>query len=364
MTTIDERPMTSLHSKSKVWAPRVLALGVMLAGAPASALPGDLATKYQVDDENPVKSVPSPEQRDADPIEFGYFIQDLIARAEGAFQKKEWERSVKYYEALARTIPDAAVSYSRLCVGYAELGKVEIAAANCGRAVQLSGAKVLDHLRFVGLTLKKPTFTAKDAEDAEASLAHLRAHVASKAPPKVLRADSSAAPSVSTERSKEEIKREFLALRERRALEDLGAREPEPKNDGALATEVEVFACKVGIRLRDAARLDRCLAALKEQKTNPALLLPFEWASALIRKDELQATALIERAKSHGLPASAIQAMQAEQENTFAPAGILGLFKRAPMVPVLSLVGLLAVAGIGWFGVKRWKRRTGSAASV
>jgi hypothetical protein len=342
---------------SSFWLGTSLGLSVALSSAPAFALPGDLATNYRVDDENPIRSIPTPEQRDADPIEFGYFIQDLIARAEGAFEKKEWERSVKYYEALARAIPEAAVSYSRLCVGYAELGKVEVAAANCGRAVQLSGAKVLDHLRFVGLTLQKPVFTVKDAEDAEASLAHLRAHVASKAPPKVLRADAGATPSASGARSKEDIKRDFLALRERRALEDLGAREPEPKNDAALATEVEVFACKVGIRLRDAARLERCLAALEEQKTNPALRLPFEWASALIRKDEARAAALLDRAKSHGLPASAIQAMQTEQESAFASAGIRGVFRRSPMIPVLSLLGLLAVAGIGWFGVRRYRRR-------
>jgi hypothetical protein len=332
----------------------------MLSTGHAFALPGDLATRYTVDDEKPIESIPTPEQRDADPLEFGYFIQDLIARAEGAFEKKEWERSVRYYEALARTIPEAAVSYSRLCVGYAELGKVEIAAANCGRAVQLSGAKVLDHLRFVGLTLKKPAFTIKDASDVEASLAHLRAHVASKAPPKVLRAEAPAAPSTSAERSKEDIKRDFLALRERRALADLGAREAEPKNDGALATEIEVFACKIGIRLRDAARLDRCLGALREQKANEALLLPFEWAVALIRKDQVRAAALMERAKSRGLPPSAIRAMQVEQENTFAVGGIRGFFERSPLLPIVSLAGLLSVAGIGWFGLRRWKRRAAS----
>jgi hypothetical protein len=333
----------------------------MLSAAPAFALPGDLATNYQVNDEDPIKSIPTPEQRDANPLEFGYFLQDLIARAEGAFEKKDWARSVKYYEALARTSPEAAISFSRLCVGYAELGKVEIAAGNCGRAIQLGGARVIDHLRFAGLTLAKPAFGPKDAEDVEASLAHVRAHIVQTAPPKVLR--PATAPSASGERTKEEIKRDFLALQDKR-LAALGSKDVEPPNNASLATEVEVFACKVGIRLRDTVRLDRCLAALREQKANEALLLPFEWANALIRKDKPRATALIERARSLGLPANTIEAMQTEQANTLAPAGILGFFKRSPIVPVLSLLGLLSVAGVGWFGLRRWKRRTSPVVQV
>jgi hypothetical protein len=357
----DEKMRIGSTRPTPARAARAFMIAVTLSTAPAFGLPGDLATSYQVNDDDPIKSIPTPEQRDANPLEFGYFLQDLIARAEGAFEKKDWARSVKYYEALARTSPDAAISFSRLCVGYAELGRIEIAAGNCGRAIERGGARVIDHLRFAGLTLAKPVFGTKDAEDVEASLAHVRAHIAQAAQTASAKVPSPApAPSASGARSKEDIKRDFLARQEAR-LAALGKKEADPPRTADLATEVEVFACKVGIRLRDAARLDRCLVALREQKAKEALLLPFEWANALLRKDQARAVALLARAKSLGLPASTLEAMQAEQKNALAPAGILGVFTRSPIVPVLLFLGLSSVAAVGWFGLRRWKRRESPA---
>src|SRR5688500_2775159 len=110
----------------------LIALLVGLSAASAiAAMPGDIGGKFKVNDDDPTKGIPSIEERNSAPIEFAHFLQDLTARAEPAFREKKWDRAVKYYEAIARTVPDRAFPYSRLCSSYAELGKIEIAAPNC-----------------------------------------------------------------------------------------------------------------------------------------------------------------------------------------------------------------------------------------
>jgi hypothetical protein len=343
------------------------ALVVLAVSSRAGAAPGDLATDFRVNDENPVTSIPSLEQRTKNPLEFGYFIQDLVARAEGAFEKKDWARSVKYYEALAQAVPDRAISFRRLCSGYAELGNVDIAAANCGRALSLPGARVIDHFEFLNLSLRRATLTPKEIGELEASIAHVRAHIAANPqkpvePPKPAPYDSAvlAAPP-SPERTKH-IKEAFMKRHEARVLAELeGKAQKKQQKSISLALEIEVVACKLAVRLRQEPKLTACVDALRTLKADERLIMPFEWARALVVSDAKRASALLDKAKALGLPEASVRAMREEQARAFAGTGFVGFTKRWGIAVV---VGLAVGAGALVFfrALKRRKLATATAA--
>ncbi|MEN9581591.1 MAG: hypothetical protein RJA70_4600, partial [Pseudomonadota bacterium] len=56
--------------------------GSLLVASAAAAAPGDLGTLFQVNDEDPTKNIPTLEQRNTHPLEFGYYLQDLVARGQ------------------------------------------------------------------------------------------------------------------------------------------------------------------------------------------------------------------------------------------------------------------------------------------
>jgi tetratricopeptide (TPR) repeat protein len=331
-------------------------LSVLAPANPAASAPDDLATKFRINDQNPAANLPSAEDANENPLEFGYMIQDLIARGEGAIEKKEWDRAVKYYEALALAVPDRAITFRKLCSGYAELGKIDIAAANCGKALTLDGARVIDHFKFVNLSLRKEKLTASELSDMEASIAHVRAHIAAHpaAPPKPEPAPKPSNEGAKQKKSLEQIKEEFLKRQQAGALADLErrGREQEAQKPVNLALEIEVLACKLAVRLRDQRKLATCVDALKRLKADEKLVLPFEWANAIVRKDSARANALLQKAKGVGLPPVALQAMTDEQRRTFADAGVLGFFKRRALGVVLAILA----AALATWGALRFAR--------
>jgi hypothetical protein len=352
---------------------RALSLLAAIVATPTAAFaqePGDIGTMFQVDDKDPLRNLPTEEERDKHPLEFGYYLQDLIARAEGGFEKKDWKRAAKYYEVLARLVPETALGFSRLCTAYAELGHVEIAAANCGRAIQLQGAVVYDHLRFVRLTLDKKNFTPRDAADAEASLTHLRVNLptatpsdqaASTAPP----APSAAAPA---ERSPEEVKAEFKRrFGVGKTAASASAAPPKPpapaKPTLILPLEIEVLACRLAVRMTDAKRLATCTDALKRVNAEERLILPFAWSKAIVQRDERSAEALLARAKELKFPEAALRAMSEEQDRSFTPPGWRGFMKRFAL-PML-IVGLtLLLVGVVWTLLSARRKKLAPAAPV
>lgn len=365
------RPSSSIPHQRWALQPLgvVVSLAALLSAAPAAALQGDLATKYVVNDADPVASIPTPEQRNADPLEFGNFLQDLVARAETAFRDKKFADAVKYYEALAQAVPDRAISYSRLCSSYAGLGKVDLAAANCGKALGLAGARVFDHARFINLTLQKSTLSPSDVSAVDASLGHLRSHAASRPQAAAAQASASTAPAPATPPAvpapagspgsaerREQLKQAFLKRRAERMSEQLNDGDAKGPAQPAmhLPTEIEVLACRTGVRLREAPRLEQCVNALRELKADPKLLLPFEWSQALIEKDAERATALLERARKAGLPETALAAMTVEHDRALASVGPAGFLKRWGLVAAAG-AALLALFGITL--VARGRRR-------
>ncbi len=347
-----------------------LAGGASLAPRTAQAAPGDIGTLFQVNDDDPLQNIPNDEERNQHPLEFGYYLQDLIARAQGALAKKDWARAAKFFEVIGRIVPNQAITFSRLCTCYAELGRIDVAAANCGRAVQLPGALVIDHVRFVELTLQKAKFSPTDAANIDASLAHLRAQKPELLTPSAPVASASPTPSAATKQTSpvasaaaapsgapsasgssdpnhpqitfEEYKRQRLGEPEKT--------ETQPAPPLNLPLKVETLACQLAVRLEDAKRLNACVDGLKRVHADPRLVLSFEWSQALVSKDSKRADALLDQAKSLKMPDSALRAMETEQNRYFKPAGIVGFLTRGGTGRTTAMVAtLLALAGALWW---------------
>ena len=101
-------------------APAV-AVGQTNNNRPGAASPigpsGDFASD-RINDKDPESSVPSPEQRDANPMGYAYFVMGLTDRAEKAMKHQDYKAAVRYYKALVKAAPNHSVGYSKLCAAF------------------------------------------------------------------------------------------------------------------------------------------------------------------------------------------------------------------------------------------------------
>src|SRR5262245_13049807 len=68
--------------------------------APPRTVPEQFSTIFKIaDDDNPEESVPGPKDRIRNPLEFGYYLQDLLTRAEVETKRHDYPRVIKYYRA-------------------------------------------------------------------------------------------------------------------------------------------------------------------------------------------------------------------------------------------------------------------------
>ncbi len=136
---------------------------------------GQLSSKYKIDDANPEASVPSDVERNKNPLEFGYLIQDLVARGEAAHKDKNYGAEVRYYRAVAKAVPDAARSWSLLCEAYRLINERAKAAQSCKYATEREGAQLKDFVLYVSLMLeKREPLTPEEEADLRGVVAHFQ----------------------------------------------------------------------------------------------------------------------------------------------------------------------------------------------
>lgn len=242
----------------------------------------DLGTKFRVNDSDPSSNIPTIEERNRHPLEFGYFLQDLVARAQGAHHKGDWDNAVKYYEALKKTVPERGISYSKLCSAYAKLGQAEPAIANCREAMVRDGAKVADHTRFLSLILNRKQLDQTAVAEVEASLKHLRQNTMATSPPP--KTDATSAQTESAH--------------------------PGKPARLAVETQIELFDCKLAAIIRNSQRLGQCISALQRQQVEPHVILGFQWSQAVANQDDSELERVLARGKELGLSAVALQKMR------------------------------------------------------
>ena len=282
---------------------RAVAVGLMAAAwlvpvpveaapkAPAAQLPAPVAESPipglpPIDDANPAASVPTAKERDAEPLKFGYFLQELIDRAQRASMRGDHQAAARYYVALAKAVPDRATAFGKLCESLEAAGMRERARTACSEALAREGVRVEDFIRFVRLTLTKPgALTDAEVKEADAAVEHLTAQPGA----------------------------------------ELGGHH---------------LACELATRLAGTDRLERCTAALVAAAPTDPKTVYFQWALAIRREDRAQARALVDRARAAGMAEAGVTKMS-QATDELSPGGWLGLrYWKTGALLLLLVIGM------------------------
>jgi hypothetical protein len=214
-----------------------------------------LAVAPSIDPDAPQTSVPTPEEAMRDPMRMNAVVMELAALAADAEKKREYAAAGRYYEALAKAVPERATAFGKACRAYALAGDNTKALGLCRSALGRPGLTVADASTFVRLSLAVPGLTEKQVTDVDAVVAHV----------------------------------------ERELSQDTGAQ-----------LEVADLHCQVATRFEDLPRLEACVSRMSE--LSPADPRTFAYASmlALAQEDWVRVRTLVDSARAAGIPASGI----------------------------------------------------------
>lgn len=196
-------------------------------------------SRFRINFADPESQIPTVDERDKDPLQFGYFLQDLNTEAVRAEKKGDWQSAVKFWRADAKAVPDMAIGFGRACRAYQILGDVTMALEFCARALNREGSTVEDYLRYAELLTTRPgVLSPVEIQDLDAIAKHLR----------------------------------------------------EKGEQGGPAAVVD---CRVGVKLEDRARLESCTQVLAKLSPQDPHTMTFQWSYAMLRQDYREAKRLI-----------------------------------------------------------------------
>jgi len=264
---------------------------------------------FHINWDDPEANIPTIAERNADALEFGYFLQDLSAEAIKAESKSDYQYAVKFWRASAKAVPDEAVGFSHACRDYQILDEREKALEYCSRALNLNGVTTEDYARFGELTVQKPgPLTTLEIQDLDAAVAHLK------------KQENGAGPAA-------------------------------------------VLECGLGVKLDDEARLARCAPVLAKTAPNDPHTLTFEWALAMKRHDYAGARRLLDAMAKSTMTSAALADLRTATDMASA-------WWRRPFndprwgFGLLCLIGLLVVLVIRKRAQLRSAQPVSSAAPV
>jgi tetratricopeptide (TPR) repeat protein len=238
-----------------------LVLGVLLArpGVAAADVPGQqpgMLSKWPIDDANPAASLPSEAERNKDPLEFGYWLQDVILRAEVYSKHGKHDVAVKLYTALAMAVPERAIAFTKMCEEYEALGDGVKATAACETALLREGLLVKDYEHYVRLVLATPgPLTERQTKALAQVIDHMR-------------------------------------------------------QDPAGRAAADALDCDVGVRTSNAAELEACTGRLAASAPHDPATLSYQWALAMLKGDREGARDLVSEARRAGLLAERVTEME------------------------------------------------------
>jgi hypothetical protein len=235
----------------------VLLLAPALARAQSAKEDADalFGSKFGIDEADPSRSIPAPEERDAAPLDFAYFLMNLSERAEAAEKQGERDKQIAYLRALAAAVPNRSIGFSKLCAAFEGAKQYPAAEQSCAAAIALPGATLEDFDRYVRVVFAEE----RDLDPAQlAQLEQVAAHVRREAPGSPLLVD---------------------------------------------------LECQLAIRTKDAARYATCSAALRGLPDNDVKRLSYSWSWAMARGDYAEAGVLIQRAQESALPSDLVERM-------------------------------------------------------
>jgi hypothetical protein len=270
--------------------------GVASAGATPPAVPGgkDHLSAFQINDEDPESSIPGQDVAVKEPLQYGYLLQDLAAKAEKASKKGEHAAAARYYGAIAKAAPTVAYPSRQMCVELEAAGDVPTAIQACRAAITRLGSTMGDYTRFVSLVL------------------------GSKEP---------------------------LPPDERKELDNV-LKHMQQQQPGAVTT---MLRCEVALRFKDVPTLEACTAELSKLAPNDPKTVSLQWALAVEKRDRGTAISLLDRARSVGVSATVLAKME---QSTRAI-----LLRRVERLTLLVLAVVLVSAGLvygrRWLSTRR-----------
>ena len=251
-------------------------------------MPKEDLSHFKVDDADPEASVPTVEEQSKQPLEFGYFLQDLAARAERAGKAKDHAAEARYYRALTKAAPASAVGPRRLCDALEASGDLTNAIIACRTTLTRDGTQAGDYIHFVKLVLRTTTpLVPGERKELDAVIAHL-AHEA-----------------------------------------DLGA----------LPT---MLSCDVALRFNDRPALESCTAESARKAPKDPKTISLQWALAVQNHDRGAALGLIDRAREVGMSPDGLAMM----ERATRAMTLHRLGRMAAVAAIVALGGALLLAGL------------------
>jgi tetratricopeptide (TPR) repeat protein len=255
-------------------------------------------SKWPVDDVDPSSKIPTVQERNAEPLEFGYWLQDCIVKGEHDARRGDHLHAAKYYEALIKAVPDRATGYAKACEQYEAAGDIDKAIDFCAQSLLHEGLQVKDYAHFVNVMVSKPgDLTDKDKAALAGVLDHMR-------------------------------------------------------DDPNGRPWVDELSCEVATRTMDVDRLKQCVPALVAKAPNSPKTITYQWALAVADGHSDEADALLERAKAAGVAPEIIERMR--------KAGSQDSSRHALRI-VLLVVGLGAVLAALVLGVRALLARLAAA---
>lgn len=255
---------------------------------------------FAIDDANPVASVPSMEEANANPVDYGNLINGLIERGNAAVKRGDHEAAARYFLALARATPDGSLAFRRLCEAYRAAGKHSEAVQACDQALTRNGVTLDDYVQLVQLIVTQPNELSAE---------------------RVARVDQ--------------------------VIEHLAAQSGTPR---ALVPDLQ---CRLGARILDATRLQACTDALRRLDYPAASMSTYVWALAVLHNDKAEAQRQLELARAAGVDSSTLAGMaQAMSTSTDRFSGMRS-------AALLLMAAVLCALGFGY--VQKWTARRARA---
>lgn len=242
----------------------------------------DRLSQWPIDDAHPEKSIPSEQARNSQPLQFGYWLQDLTFKATRASKRGDHAAAARFFKAMAMAVPDRAIAYSQLCAEYEAMHDPNDAILACGDALLHDGVTVQDYSHFVRLIMAKPgELNTKDQAALELVLRHMR--------------------------------------------EDSSGRDA-----------ADELACEIAVRTSNVGELRECTTALATRAPNDPQTIKFQWALAVQEGRLDSADKLVERARAMGIPVDQMQ----------RTTDIDRRLRRKRIVLTLVTIGLLVAAAV------------------
>jgi tetratricopeptide (TPR) repeat protein len=272
------------------------------APAPAAS-GGHWLSRWPIDDEHPDSKIPTEKERNAEPLQFGYWLQDLALKAEHASKRGDHLAAARFYEVLCKAVPDRAVGFGRACNEYEAAGELEKATNFCAEALLRDGLIVKDYTHFINLVLSKP---GRLGEKETTALANVLAHM---------------------------------------------------REDPEGRPFVDELECQIGARTSNVAQLKECTAALVARAPDDIKTITYQWTLAVADGQIREAETLLERARTAGVPAKDIESMKAATSGS--------AMRRALRVAlIVCAVALLATALLVGFKLSAARKRISADPAV